>query len=338
MLSLITNTIKYLRPKVTNIPSFVTYQLYRLKEEYTALRYNLNNMYTSNMELGIYHLYNKNYNDAIFRFKLIDKFLDPNNKQANYWLGWVYLLKENYKKSIIHLTKAQDEDHINLLSFVRSMNAEKKVSNTIKGIPDDVHQIHRDIMADLFIDRFINNDVNLPKELVSQLSKAITKLPKKYNILELGANVGILANEVNRRMQEEYSFISVESSDSMIKLQSFFYPDKKLYDQILHQPISDFLKKNKTKYNIICSMNGFASESNLQAIFSKIFTSLKMGGYFAFALFSGKNNHLSKQSLEFVYNIDEITDQLNKTGFKILSVEKFPVAIKNNCYIFVCSK
>ena len=325
------NIIKSFFSGIVKLPKWIRTQISKIKREFSSLHYHLNNITTSNMDLGIYHLYNRNYGDAIFRFKLIDKFLSPNDKEANYWLGWVYLLKSNYKKSIIHLDKAGEEDQINLLSFVKSIDSNKSVPNT-------VHQIHRDMVADLFIDKFVSDTINLPKQLVLELSEAINKLPEEYSILELGSNIGILGYEINKRMQDKFTLTSVEISQSMIKLQPICFPEQKLYDEILHTPVSIFLKESKKKYDVICSMYGFAFEADLQNIFDNILLLLQPSGYFAFAVKSSANNTLSNKTLEFSYKHEHLKEQLVKSGFQILVAKEFSLGIKNNYSIFVCTK
>jgi len=331
LFSSMVNVTKSFFSGIIRFPTFIKNQTHRLTEEFGNLHYRLNNMASSNMELGIYHLYSRNFRDAIFRFKLVDKFLDPDNKVANYWLGWVYFLKGSCKKSIIHLTKAADEDRVNLLAFVKSIDS-------ATSIPDEIHEIHRGIVAELFIDKFISETENLPKHLVLALTESITNLPEEYSILELGSNIGFLGYEINKRMQESYTITSVEISNTMIKLQSACFPEQKLYDEVLHSPINEFLKQTNQQYDVICSLDGFAFEANLKNIFNSVFSILKSGGYFAFAVRSSANNTLSGKLLEFAHNNRQITDQLTQTGFNILSSKEIPLEIKNNYSIFVCTK
>ncbi len=331
LFSSVANATKLCFSGIINTPTWIKTQIAKIKKEFDFLHYRLKNITDSNMDLGIYHVYNRNYGDAIFRFKLVDKFLSPKHQEANYWLGWVYLLKANYKQSIIHLTKAGDEDKINLLSFVKSIDSNQP-------IPNAVHQIHRDIMADLFIDKFVSDTINLPKQLVLELSSAITKLPEEYTILELGSNIGILGYEINKRMQDSFTLTAVEISNSMIQLQPICFPEQKLYDEIIHTPVNSFLEESKKKYDVICSMHGFSFEADLQKIFNNVSLLLQPSGYFAFAVSSDAKNTLSSQTLEFSYNHKQLEEELARSGYQILISKEFSLEIKNNYSIFVCTK
>ena len=83
---------------VLRIPNLLKDQFFAIRENAARLRYNLKNFTETNINLGIYHLNNQNYNDAIFRFILVDKFLRPNDPFVNYWTGWAYFLKKNIRK------------------------------------------------------------------------------------------------------------------------------------------------------------------------------------------------------------------------------------------------
>ena len=88
---------------VLGIPNLLKDQFFAIRENAARLRYNLKNFTETNINLGIYHLNNQNYNDAIFRFILVDKFLRPNDPFVNYWTGWAYFLKKKFKKLIFYL-------------------------------------------------------------------------------------------------------------------------------------------------------------------------------------------------------------------------------------------
>ena len=54
----------------------------------------------------------------------------------------------------MHLTKAAEEDQVNLLVFVKSIDS-------IISISDEMHEIHRDIDAKVFIDKFVSKIFNI---------------------------------------------------------------------------------------------------------------------------------------------------------------------------------
>jgi len=327
----ISNLFKSFISTIIYIPTFVKNQISNIKNELHRLRYNLQNLAESNMDLGIYHLRCRNYNDAIFRFKLVDKFLDPGNKLASYWLGWAYFMKLNYKKSIESLTKAGELDEVGLLDFVKSID-------TVTSIPSAIHVMHRDIMTEIIVDQYVNKDGNLIIELISAFNSQAQNLPEEYSILELGANIGMLGDEINKRMQDSYKLTGVEVSEKMIDLQSECFPDSKLYDKVENSSVESFLDSKSDKYDVVYSLDGFATNMDLKKIFANVFSTLNSKGYFAFAVKTDKQNRLSAKSLEFVYNSQYVKGSLEESGFKILSIQEFSLEIKNNYSIFVCTK
>ena len=279
------------------------------------------------MELGIYHLKHHNWNDAIFRFKMIDKFLDPNNKIANYWLGWAYFLKNNHSKAIIHLTKAGNEDSVNLLEFVKSID-------NVQYVPPQILALHRDIMAVSFIEKFASKTENLPQSIVLALNNVMQNLPEEYSILELGSNIGLLGSEINKRLQETHLITAVECSAEMIKL----VPKHTEYDRVIQAPVHEFLIQTPQDYDIIVSLEGFSFAANLTDVFNLIFSKLKGGGYFAFATCCTKDSIFSSKFLEFAYSSEYLKAELTKAGFNILFSQEIALEIKNNYCIFVCTK
>ena len=329
--SRIKNTTKSLLSVICDLPTFIKNQIQRVKNEFATLREKLRNVADSNMKLGIYHLRSGNYRDAIFRFKLVEKYLDPNNKLAYYWLGWVYFLKQDYKNSIINLIKAGNEDDVNLLQFVKSID-------NVQYVPAPIHALYRDIRASNFIDKVQSDTYDIPKTLILELNDAITSLPEEYNILELGSNVGLLGYEISKRMQEAFYLTATEVSAEMIDLQTTFYPDQELYDKVLQIPVDEYLLKTKQKYDVICSLDGFAFTSDFKTIFQNVFSVLNAGGYFAFAVRSSQNNNFSKKLLEFSYNNTQLLNALKESRFEVISSKEFNLEIKNNYSIFVCKK
>jgi predicted TPR repeat methyltransferase len=329
--SAISNFGKSFKNHLLSLPSIFRAQVVNTKDNFIKLQYKLHNLAESNIDLGIYHLRCHHYNDAIFRFKMVDKFFDPDNKEANYWLSWTYFMKKDYKKAIISLNKSQDLDKVGLLDFIKSIDNKDYV-------PPLIYSMHRDIIAEIIADKYISKEDNLLIDLVSELNKQARNLPENYNILELGSNMGILGTEINRRMQECYKLTGVEISDKMIELQNLCFPGQKLYDETINSPVEVFLQKEQKKYDVIYSLEGFSTNKILKQVFNNIFSLLKNSGYFAFIIRTDNQTILRKEFLEFAYNTQYVKEELENSGFKILSSKNFILEIKNNYSIFVCKK
>lgn len=330
--SKLVNCVKCFFWFILNIPNLIKKQYHRFLQDCHNLKYNIKNFAEANINLGIYHVNNENYNDAIFRFKLVDRFFKPNDPLVHYWLGWAYFLKKNYNQALVHLEKGASEDKINLHDFI------KKIDNVSK-VPNEIYSMYRGITAASFVDKFATKkNYHLPREFIIQLMTEIDNIPKEFSILDLGSNFGLLGSEICKRMQEGFTLTGVEASKGMIDLQKKCFPDAK-YDEIINAPVDDFLlSSEKKQYNIVVSLDGFANNSDLSIIFSKIHNILALDGYFAFTVPASNMINFSKKYLEFSFNKDYITDILKKNGFKIINWLELELAIKNNYFIFICKK
>lgn len=316
---------------VCAIPRWFINQFNSSLNEIKNIRYNLKNISETNIKLGIHHIEKGNIYDAIFRLRLVEKFFDPNNKIANYWLGWSYLLKGDYEKSKLALAKAQDEDKVNLLSFIENIDNQKY-------IPQNIYNIHRSLTSNQFSQLFDSNTQNIPENLVIELNESITYLPEEYKILDLGSNMGLLGYELKRRMQEKSHISAVEISEKMIELQKSCYEEKILYDEIFNAPVDNFIKNTNVKYDIIASLDGFTFTKDLTSTFKNIYSILNTKGYFAFAVKGREAKKHSKSIFKISYDLKEISALLHDLGLEILSFKKNNLELKNNYAIFVCRK
>lgn len=327
----IKNTIKFFFSSILALPSLAKNKMLDFKNECQNLRSKLGNIANSNMELGIYHLMAGNYNDAIFRFKLIEKYLEPSNKLASYWLGWCYFLKQNYPKAIINLNNAAGEDKLGLSQFI--LNIDKAES-----IPSSIYAMCRDIIANKFAENFINSEVNIPEFMICKLNNIIKNLPENYTILEIGSNIGIVGHEINSRMQEKFILNSTEISKKMIDSQSILYPEKNLYSQIINMHPLEYILSAKEKYDIIVSLEGLNFSSELEKVFKDIYLVINKNGYFAFGLYIAENTHFSGKLLCFTFSRLEVITNLQKTGFNIISEKIFTLKEKIGYTVFFCKK
>lgn len=345
---------------VFNIPQFIKKQYHDFWQNLDNLKYNLKNIAEANTKLGMYHLNNQNYNDAIFRFKLVNRFFKPHDPKVQYWLGVTYFFKRNYSKALFHLEQGKNEDRLGLIDFVRELRGGRRPEvvwggkeallntpgisnqvrddNAISKVPTAIYSLQRDISARSFINRFDNKkDYDLPKDLIIKLITFIDDLPDEYSILDLGSNIGLLGWEIHKRMNNGFSLTGVESSQVMIDLQEIQLPEAK-YDKVICASTEDFLLNQKEKYNVVVSLDGFATNSDLNGVFSKVYDALEMGGYFAFVVKASDDVSFNEKYLEFSYSKVYINSLLKQNELKILTWVELELAIQNNYFIFVCKK
>ncbi|HJK87002.1 MAG TPA: class I SAM-dependent methyltransferase [Candidatus Megaira endosymbiont of Nemacystus decipiens] len=289
----------------------------------------LSNLKTSNLNLGKLHIQRGNISDAILRFKLVDKFLDPGNKIASYWLLWSYVLNNDFKEAKKYINR--DGVDKELARFI------KKFDN-ITVVPTSIYSLRRELIPKDYVNKFQDQRHDIVKILVKNFLKQATNLPSSYAIAEFGSADGILSNELSLRLQNNFKLISTELSRQLIKLQTIHYSGKKLQDELHCMPAEEYIKNCQRKFDAIFSLEGFSYYSDLSNFFKKIYDLLKEKGYFAFVLRDAKRTHCNFQLLEYSYNKSEIELFLTKNKFIILSKTHFPLDNGVNYNIFICCK
>ncbi len=335
---LISKTFNFAKSSITSSYNFLmdypTWQrrtIGNIKNYFIDFKFRLSNLSEANLELGIHHLHQNNLNDAWIRFKLIDKFLSPNDKIANYWLGWTYYLKNNIPKAIFHLERAHNEDMIGLLPFLRNIDQAKET-------PQEIWTEQRDITAEYYAMNFYSSNIHLPLTFTDILKNHITYLPDSYTIVELGSNIGILGIEIVKRLPDKIiHYIGVENSPIMNELVKIYFPQQKIYDQLISVSIPEFLAEQQDKYDLILSFDGLSFAQHLEHYFKMIYNMLSENGYFAFALRVGIYENFSVKHKQFHYTQSKLLIELKKIGFTILHQEEFLLEI-NNKYIIVMTK
>ena len=325
------NAIKKIFSGIIFLPKMIYTLVDQIINDCIKLRVKMKDLAKSNIDVGKYHLRNGNYNDAIFRFKLVDQFLDKNNVMASYYLGLAYFFKKDYQNSATHLLKAETKDKIGLLNFIKNID-------NIEFVPNKIYKLHRRNRAKFFVDKFAGEETSIAQNLVIEFNKAASDLPDQYSILEIGSNIGLLGFEIAKRMQDKFIITATEISREMINIQSIIYPDQQFYDEIYNDSAETYLANNLQKFDVIFSLDGFSYIKNLRSTFASIFSKLNNNGYFAFCVRTSKNPSFSCELLEFSYNFQQLSIDLREIGFKILSYKNFNLENKNNYTILICTK
>lgn len=324
---------------LSKLPEITANFIKNAKNDISVVREKLYNLKDSNIDLGIYHVRQGNYKDALFRFKIVNKFIAPGNKKALYWTGICYFFIGNYAKAKEFLEKVPEEDLYKIMDFVEKIEELEagKIKNLV--LSDLLIEVFRDIKANKFIDQFADKKINLIREIIVTLIDNIKDLPDQYKILELSANIGVLGYEIRKRMQDKFTLDSVEVSNDMIMLQEKYFPRDTIYDNLANDSIANFLKaKNKDKYDVVFAFNGIYYNTDLSDFLGKIYKKIASNGYLVL-VFKNRNKHVfDKNSLEFTYITSEVIEKITGKKFKILEQRKINFEKNNNYTIVVCYK
>ncbi|XVN42331.1 MAG: SAM-dependent methyltransferase [Candidatus Rickettsia vulgarisii] len=319
---------------IKNFPSWYKGKIWQVINYFADIKYKVINIKETNFNLGLEHLKKNNLNDALLRFKIVEKFSEPRDdiiNQVNYWLGWTYFLKNDYPKSLSYLQKSSGNDVVKLGSFLQNY---QKLSE----IPQPIWCEYRDLTAGYYVSKFNNDKIHLPYSFVNKTISLITDLPDNYTILELGSNIGLVGYEVKKRFPDSFTFTGIEVSQEMNKLVSLYYPNFDIYNQLLGTSIPGFLNQQSKEYDIILSYNSLSFTKDLANYFNLIYLITNKLGYFAFCLPIGNVAEFSIKRKEFIYIIADIKAALSQTQFNILSEQELDLDKNGKYYMVVCQR
>ncbi len=355
---------------ITELPAIIMSLIRRSLNDIKLVRNNMNDMTNSNINVGIYHMENKNWKDAILRFNFVRNFLDKGNKKAAFYLAWCNLFMGNKDKALALVNESLENESPELSSADNMIDIDKQELHTMKldlkkfieaieelnEVPENIEKFIRNILAEDFVDRMSSKDYYLPTEFVNEINSHIINFPDNYKVLELGSNIGALSLEMRKRMPDEFHLTCVEGSDIMMQIlekdlinfinNSQNAQDPSIYDltdlrcQFVREYLNENYEENEDNFDLIVSFDGFGFTRDLKQIFLQIHHMLKPEGSFAFTtrvnnVSSGLSESLSSKSvLEFKHELSQLQQTLEESGF-IIELERNIELSKNNNFIII---
>lgn len=313
-------------------------------------RAKLQNLGETNLNLAIYHYQNRNLNDAIFRFKVVEKYF-PNlaNNDFNYYMGRCYLEKgkieeaekylNDYLKNIkIHPDSNFLEDAEFSLKIAKSENNN---INSINRVPINLIQRKFDAEANLMEHTHLTEKLIKQKypihlilfELLKEkleINESNKKKPHGKFILDLGCNRGVfgyLANESNLAN----FIIGVDISTKMLKLsKGIRLKDNKVYSDLINDSVEEYLAKSvknaETKFNVIFAYSILSYTADIKNIFNNLNHLASLNGILCFTFDEMPSDNTEKndnvifnsKTETFMYTKHFIDDTLAKAGWNII--------------------
>ncbi|MEY3197495.1 MAG: hypothetical protein RLZZ59_866 [Pseudomonadota bacterium] len=297
-----------------------------------------NNLAETNLELGKYHFFNGNIKDATLRFRITQWLFDSKNKEIDYWLGWCFFLKGDYKTAIPYIDSGKDYDKEGLGKFIQNHT---KISEVPYEIWDIIQRI--DIAQDenrySLIDTK-NNQIDLPLEFVSMILENSDNFDENAKILDYGAGSGLTGSMLDYSTDVSYNIKAVESVDIFLDYIKEIYGDRgNIYDEVIYnnlQNINEILKNEK--YNIIMSFNSLPFALDLSKYLQAFNKSLTTNGKLAILLPVGPKSEWSMNTKSFIYAEEDLKEQLKLAKFNIVFIKKWSIKSGVSYIGFICSK
>ena len=303
---------------------FAHYYRYIKRSLYT-LHSKAKDLKKTNYDLAVYHYKKGNLNDAIFRFKLIDRF-NVDRPEIHYYIGRCYIEKAEYEiaqkyfeKYIRSSNNSYREEAIYCLNVARLNEAK------ITKVPSSIIARYFDVLCDSYNDIFYSADESPAHLLVQAINEYnSTSDNKKFsNVLDLGCGTG-KAGLFLRMLSLGKSVVGVDISYNMVNASSSLkYNGSPVYDDVHYGNFLMYLNDLKGDgYDLVIASESLMYDSDIGSYFDKIKRILKKSGILALtvkidAKFEG-DFYFDVYLENFVYSPQYLVNEIEKNSLKVI--------------------
>ena len=341
---MISNSVKYIKNLASNfidycisIPKYIrdTYNSWAFFVHDQKIKFQ--DILTTNIELGKHHLFQGRLSDALFRFRAVHFLFDSGNKEANYWIGWCYFFKSKYDIATPYLEDSKEHDKFNLLDFIKN-------SETTQIVPPKLWDIMQKIRIATQDNQYYvsstTNFIDLPLEFVKFCTNRLDNIDSKTEILDYGCNTGIVGSTLDYILPSEYKISAVEHIDALVDYTNKITGDRgHVYDEVIDESLYNAHKALKAKkYDLITSFDSLIFTSDLSHHFKSFHKALNKNGYCAILLPLGAKTEWSKNNKSFVFDENDIENQLILAEFNILDIKKWKLNSNKSFLGIICNK
>ncbi|MCC2645997.1 MAG: hypothetical protein K0R02_62 [Rickettsiaceae bacterium] len=321
----------YLNKLFIQLCKFLTEKFFSSARWFIVARDKMKDLKTTNIELGIFHLQNGNLNDAIFRFKFVDKFLTSGDSKAKYMLGWCYFIKQDFEKAESYFASTHELEAKEIMKFLKA--------NDIASIPVNILNQYYELWADRIDEEYSNNKNELVSKFTDRLLPLIEDLSKGNKILDLGCKTGFIGEKLAPAMKEGVILEGVELSHRMCRIaRNRNYASNDYYNKVHCQFIDEYIKKVDERFDLVIAFNSLSIYKSISLVLkplkkkmpdAKIILCLKLA--------AGDNVNFDRSKINFVYDTNTIESEIKSAGLKVESIESFSYHISEKYSLIICS-
>lgn len=274
------------------------------KIEYTDLKTKLKDLKGTNWDLAQYHFVAGNHNDAIMRFKILQK---NNYKlvESYYFLGRIYLEKNNKKKSSEYLNS-----YLSSKSTEYRPEAEYCIAvlnnSELSTIPDSIIKNKRNKVA-LNLERD-NMDNSTLKRYYAIINILRSEMNQNEKILEVGCYIGVLGRILRDTFAPNIQYFEgTEIGEKAVEVASGMHIGTSLvYDKITSCDNLSEIVNNTNTYSTVIVPDILSYYSDLPQIFLKLFILLNSSGTgLVVARVTKQDDNNQAKNVEFIHPVEE---------------------------------
>ncbi len=322
--------ILFLKPKsFKDLPSRVVLGckdfFVKSKCEWGDLNKKMRNLVNTNINLGLYHLYRGNKDDACFRFRLLKFCMSDVKPSVYYNLGRCYAINKKFNKARKLFCDALEKQE-NYPEVEYALNKIDDVSK-IEKVPLSVIRQRFDFMASYYVEEFVMKRKYRGYDIILyEITDYLNNRSRESIVLDVGCGTGVCGhflkmNHVGRKI------VGIDLSSEMLDIsENCYVRDMPVYDEVLNVSAEEYFAKlcENNRFDIIIAVDSLGYERELYQRFSEFKLALTEGGFILciMRLSSGASVEFLPDLDMFCYSQDYILHLSSRLRMKAVKVVK----------------
>nr|WP_225349140.1 methyltransferase domain-containing protein [Anaplasma marginale] len=218
-------------------------------ESISSLRDKSKNLLFTNMDLGLYHFYRGNVQDAKARFWLIS-LVRPKLPDAYYNIGRCHLVLRDIHRAVKSFEKALslDKSHQESMYYLQKIEAPEKVAE----VPENIIRQHFNYTSEYFVEYWLIAQNYRGHEYVRSLvMNFLGDRIAELDVLDLGCGTGVCGQFLKMKGVGRH-ITGVDISRRMLDIaRKCFVNGRQAYNELLCMNMHEFLRDNNKEYDVI---------------------------------------------------------------------------------------
>jgi hypothetical protein len=310
-----------------------------------VLKRKIDDLQTTNYNLGWHHLELGNYKDARFRFWLLDKLYNKNLEWQDIHMPRIFalILEGNSSGAKQLLKEAPGELIANQQTWQQLsevLNAEEMED---KLLPPDLLMKMRYYSYPIVSDKYREQAfIKVVDDMMESFFNTAREVNDEHKILEVNPGHGELAAGIINRAPPTIKLDGLESSAKLMKeISELYTPSRKIYNKLHNYIPREFLKSLKKNYNFIFFTDEFYVDTKLELLTNFARRGLKKEGLLFAALpasTSAEQYEVKDDLVGLKFNKNYIEKQLTVDDLEILSITESKTKSKYDDYHILAIK